>query len=843
MKNYDEKENHSPGLFIFIFVVMVTGISIIAYSSYQNYERQFRIQADQQLSSITELKVNGLADWRNERLEDASVLYQNPAFNELVQRYLDDPDDMQAAEQLQTWLGTIQAHYQYDKVSLFDTNTVERLSVPAAPEAMKEILVGEMPAVLESGEITFFDFHRDTPDDTLHLAILIPVFEGTTPNNSRSLGIIYMRINPDVYLYPFIQEWPTTSQTAETLIVRREGQDVVFLNALKFDESAALNLRIPLEKTDNLAVKAVLGQEGIVQGLDYRGVPSIGSVRAVPNSPWFLVARMETAEIYAPLKMRLWQTIIFFGALIASGGTGLGMVWRQQRMRFYRSQADAANALRESETYIRAVMDNLPMGVAVNTIDPSVEFTYMNDNFPRYYRTTREALAVPDAFWEAAYEEPVFRKKMKKTVLDDCATGDPQRMQWIDIPITRKGEETTFISAMNTPIPGRQLMISTVWDVTERKRAQDALVASEAKYRHTLDAMLEGCQIIGFDWRYLYLNDAAEKQNRRPREELLGKQYMDMWPGIEETEVFAVLRRSLEERLAQSIENKFTFPDGSQGWFELRIYPVPEGIVILSIDITERKHAEEQLVRYTEKLEEMVDERTHELRDAQEQLVRQEKLATLGQLAGSIGHELRNPLGVISNAIYFLKAAQPNASDKVKEYLQIMENETRTSDKIITDLLDFTRIKSVDREAGSVSELIRQTLERFPVPASVAVTLEIPPDPPSVYVDPHHIIQVPGNLIVNACQAMPDGGQLSLYSNVQNDMMNITVKDTGAGILPENMKKLFEPLFTTKARGIGLGLAVSRKLVEANGGRIEVESEPGKGSSFSVYLPIRKEAQ
>ncbi|OGP89488.1 MAG: hypothetical protein A2156_11115 [Deltaproteobacteria bacterium RBG_16_48_10] len=132
-------------------------------------------------------------------------------------------------------------------------------------------------------------------------------------------------------------------------------------------------------------------------------------------------------------------------------------------------------------------------------------------------------------------------------------------------------------------------------EIVERKRVEEALRESEARYRHTLDAMLEGCQIIGLDWRYLYLNDIADRHNRRPKEELLGKKYMDMWPGIESTQVFSVIRRSMEERVPQSMENEFIFPDGSKGWFELRIYPVPEGIVILSIDISERKRAEEAL--------------------------------------------------------------------------------------------------------------------------------------------------------------------------------------------------------------------------------------------------------
>jgi len=270
-------------------------------------------------------------------------------------------------------------------------------------------------------------------------------------------------------------------------------------------------------------------------------------------------------------------------------------------------------------------------------------------------------------------------------------------------------------------------------------------------------------------------------------------------------------------------------------------------------DITERKLAEEKLAQYAEHLEEMADERARELRAAQEQLVRQERLATLDQLAGSIGHELRNPLGVISNAAYFLKMSLPDANDAIREYLDIIENETRASDKIVTDLLDFTRIKSLDRQPVAVSELARQTLERYPAPPSVEVTLEIAPDLPPVYADPQHILQALGNLTVNACQSMvspagtmsqsstTDVGKLIISAAAQSDMISIAVQDTGMGIPPENIKKLFEPLFTTKTKGIGLGLAVSWKLAEANGGRIEVQGEPGKGSTFTLVLPIHKE--
>lgn len=132
-------------------------------------------------------------------------------------------------------------------------------------------------------------------------------------------------------------------------------------------------------------------------------------------------------------------------------------------------------SLRENERLIKTVMDNLPVGVAVNSVDPTVVFTYMNDNFFKIYRSTREDLADPDAFWKVVYHDPVFREQIKKKVLDDCATGNPERMHWEGIPITREGQKTTYINAHNTPIPGSPLMISTVIDVTEIKRAEDEI--------------------------------------------------------------------------------------------------------------------------------------------------------------------------------------------------------------------------------------------------------------------------------------------------------------------------------------------------------------------------------
>ena len=147
------------------------------------------------------------------------------------------------------------------------------------------------------------------------------------------------------------------------------------------------------------------------------------------------------------------------------------------------------------------------------------------------------------------------------------------------------------------------------------------------------------------------------------------------------------------------------------------------------------------------------------------------------------------------------------------------------------------RLSSAERRPFSVARLVHQTLDRFQVQAGVELSMDLPEDLPQLHADDLHIQQVLGNLVTNACQAMPEGGRLVISAGWENDQVWIAVKDSGIGIPPENMSRLFEPLYTTKATGIGLGLAVSKKLAEANGGRFEVQTEPGQGSTFTLYLP------
>jgi len=364
-------------------------------------------------------------------------------------------------------------------------------------------------------------------------------------------------------------------------------------------------------------------------------------------------------------------------------------------------------------------------------------------------------------------------------------------------------------------------------DVTERKQAEEALQASEARYRHTLDDMLEGCQIIGFDWHYLYLNDVADKHNRRPKEELLGKKYMDMWPGIEDTHVFSVIRRCMEERESQFMENEFTFPDGSQGWFELRIYPVPEGIVILSIDITERKHAADELHRTLDDLK--------------------RSNAELEQFAYVSSHDLQEPLrGIAGMAQLLQRRYQGQLDNRADEYINHIVDGSLRMQTLINDLLAYSRvgrrgepIQTTDAEAALQATL--QNLNLAIQEYGARITND---SLPTVQADPTQLIQIFQNLIGNAIKfrAEERPPQIHVGAADAGGFWQFSICDNGIGIEPEYFERIFQVFQRLHTRreytGTGIGLAICKKIIERHGGNIWVESEPGQGSTF--YFTLRK---
>jgi PAS domain S-box-containing protein len=393
-------------------------------------------------------------------------------------------------------------------------------------------------------------------------------------------------------------------------------------------------------------------------------------------------------------------------------------------------------------------------------------------------------------------------------------------------------------------------------DIEARERAQAALRASEARYRSTLDNILEGCQLIAFDWTYLYLNGAAAIQNRRPNDELLGKKMTDAWPGIEGSDVFALLRRCMDERIPNHEETEFAFPDGSKGWFDVRVQPVPEGIFVLSIDISVRKRAETLLRELNENLEAKVAERTLELESAKERAEAADRIKSA--FLATMSHELRTPLNsIIGFTGVMLKGlAGPLNPEQVKQ-LGMVQGSARHLLDLINDVLDISKIEAgqltvhhapfdisaaVERVVSSVEPLARKKGLTLSVEAS---------DLRPVESDRRRVEQILLNLLHNAIK-FTERGAVTLNvdivegTNGEAPSVRMRVTDTGIGMREEDLPKLFQPFFQTDSglgrqhEGTGLGLAISRKLTELLGGTIHAESKLGMGSTFTVSLPAAR---
>jgi len=227
-----------------------------------------------------------------------------------------------------------------------------------------------------------------------------------------------------------------------------------------------------------------------------------------------------------------------------------------------------------------------------------------------------------------------------------------------------------------------------------------------------------------------------------------------------------------------------------------------------------------------------------ELADAHEQLVRQERLAAIGELASTIGHELRNPLGVLNNAVYLLRGDMGKApSDAAKRHLATAEREISAATVIVSDLLEFARQRDPVLGDVDISGLINEVLAVLPPPTDVEVTTDVNASV-TARADRDQLRQLLLNLVSNAYQSMPEGGRVTVGAMSGGGVVRMWVTDTGEGIPDDVRTRLFEPFFTTKARGVGLGLAVCSRVAEAHHGQIAVESSVGEGSTFRVTLPV-----
>jgi signal transduction histidine kinase len=258
-------------------------------------------------------------------------------------------------------------------------------------------------------------------------------------------------------------------------------------------------------------------------------------------------------------------------------------------------------------------------------------------------------------------------------------------------------------------------------------------------------------------------------------------------------------------------------------------------------EFMQRKALQDELEKHANQLSELVEERTKDLVQAQSRLMQSERLATIGEMAGMVGHDLRNPLAAIKNASYYLRKKQGSSlGDNGTDMLNAIDRSVEHANSIVADLLDFSREIHLDLEEYSPKSLVNYVLLAINIPGNVKITQKIASEP-TVWVDANKIERVFTNLVKNAIEAMPAGGTIEISSRRNGENVDFIFADTGSGMSEDVIGKIFTPLFTTKAEGMGFGLAICKRIVEAHGGKIGVESTLNKGTTFTISLPIEQQ--
>jgi PAS domain S-box-containing protein len=710
-----------PYQLLALFVVLASAIGVMAY--WFHVEQKDTVEQDvrNQLLTVADIKVKDLSMWRSTQLGEARAILADRMALTVIRRVLAGDASASDRGAVYAWMDGLCKDLRYTDVLLLDRQGKPVLSAGqrfGSDEHLRLVAAG----TLRAGDVVLRDFFRDRPSEPVHLALNLPLRLAPGP---AAFGVLAFGIDPATYLYPFLETWPAPGASGETVLVRRDGDEAVYLNRLRGRKNSAINLRVPMSQTEVAAVQAAGGREGSIEALDYRGVRVFAAVRRVPDTPWYLVAKMDEDEVQAPVRRR--SLVLGLGAvsLILAVGGMIVLLWRRQQLHFYRER----------------------------------------------------------------YEAEVERRAVEE-------------------------------------------------------RASQALQESESRFRTIFEQAAVGMAQSSLDGRFIRLNQRFCEIMGYSRQELLRLTYRELTHpddlARDEPHVAQLLRGELSR---YAVEKRYLRKDGGVVWGNLTLSLLhsasgePVHFVVVVEDITGQKRAE--------------DERRH----LERQLLQAQKMESVGRLAGGVAHDFNNHLAVI-NGYCAMLLDEMGPDDPLREQVDEILLAGNRAAALTQQLLAFSRKQVAAPRVISLNDVVAEAgkmLSRL-IGDDIEIVAHFDSGLGSVVADPSQMNQVLMNMAINARDAMPGGGRIIIEtSNTDLDesyaaqhagvaagpYVLLSITDTGAGMTQDVAQHIFEPFFTTKDTGVGTGLGLSTVygIVKQAGGWIWVYSEPGKGSTFKVYLP------
>ncbi|MCL5877311.1 MAG: PAS domain-containing protein [Candidatus Bathyarchaeota archaeon] len=474
----------------------------------------------------------------------------------------------------------------------------------------------------------------------------------------------------------------------------------------------------------------------------------------------------------------------------------------------------AEDTLLQKQKELTRILDSSP--VIIFYKDKEGKLIQANEAFAEVLRVPKESLLGKTVFdlYSAELAQnmtnddiEVFNSKLPKLGIEEPYES-PTGVRWI-----KTDKYPTF--AENGEVIG---LIGFSEDITERKKAEEALIRDNRRFNEILESISDDFMVLDFNWNFVYANSQASKLVGLEPEDIVGKNFWELFPKNKGTPFEQNLREAMERREVRRFEIHGQYCGRDK---LMSTYPSVEGIALIATDITERK-----------KLEKKVKESEH--------------FAAIGQTAGMVGHDLRNPLQTIISELYLAEGELKTVPEgplkaALKESLEDISEQVVYMDKIVSDLQTFVKPVEAHKQIVNLKELTVSTLAQVNVPENIQTHMSID-EKIKLNIDPQLLKRVLINLMTNSVQAMPQGGEITIQGNTdaRKKKARITVTDNGPGISEEIKPKIFTPLFTTKAKGQGFGLAVCKRVIEAQGGVIYFESKVGMGAKFIMDLPLCK---
>jgi PAS domain S-box-containing protein len=813
---------------IVLFVILAAGIIAAGFIYTSQYSTHYRTEAERQLTAINNLKISELSQWRSERIGGDNVFYGNTAFNILARKVFSDPSDTASSQQIKSWFKKVQTSYGYDQILLIDTAGRRHLSIPLKAGISCGDWIYYLKDVRSSGRVILTDFHRAGSDKPVHLSVIVPIVDEY--GSGRINGFIVMVIDPVLYLYPLLKHWPTPSGSAESLLVRRDGDDVLVLNELRSNKSSALNVRNSIENEQLPEVMAVMGCKGVAEGVDYRGMKVAATLSSVPGSPWHLVSKIDLSEMYGPIKERFLIMVVAVIGLIFTAGTGILVLWRRQNETFYRNEFKAAEALRGSEALYRDLVQNANSMIIRFRRDGTISF--FNEYAQSFFGYTADeavdknmSILIPDkdsagsdltGLVENIINSPEnYAVNINENI---CMDGHRVWVRWINKPVYNDKGEFDEILAVGS-------------DITERKLAEELLKASEVRYRRLFETAQDGILILDAESGMIVdVNPFMINILGFSYEQFQGKTiwdigfFKDIIPNkdkfleLQGEEYVRYEDLPLETAAGRMIDVEFIS----------NVYEIEgEKIIQCNIrDITDRIRVENERKYFTIELERSNLE--------------------LQQFAYVASHDLQEPLRMITSYLQLLDNRYGSKLDEdAHDFIKYAVDGASRLQMLIIGLLEYSRVsthgdpfKKIDLK--KIIPVILKDLEVQIMEAEAVVEYG---ELPEINGDESQIVRLFQNLIQNGIKFRRKGVKphVIISSEKNGSDYIFCVKDTGIGI----EKQYFERIFIIFQRlhskdeypGTGIGLSLCKKIVERHGGKIWIESELGEGASFYFTIP------